>query len=466
MSFRFFRMYLKVPVVLLALIEAGLFFFAPYQAAALRFGSAVADNATPTGQLWPTAVLFSAVTVLSLFAMGLYTTRQRSTRTGMVLRIFAGVLIASALSALVYYLVPNLEIGRGMLALTAGVAIAGSIIARMLFDHIVDQDLFKRRVLVFGAGRRAASLLELRRRSDQRGFRIVGFIPTEGDEPAAPLERVLPRPDDLYSWVIKNPIDEIVVAMDDRRRGFPMHEFLECRLAGIDIIELPSFLERETGKVRLDVLNPSWIIFGEGFRATQLERWLERGFDIVASMLLLTLALPLMLVTAIAIMFEDGWKAPVLYRQRRVGQHGQVFDVLKFRSMGIDAERAGEARWAVKDDPRVTYVGGLIRKTRIDELPQLCNVLRGEMSFVGPRPERPEFVEQLEERIPYYRERHSVKPGITGWAQLCYPYGSSERDALEKLQYDLYYVKNRSLLFDLAILVQTVEVVLWGKGAR
>jgi len=465
MSFRFFRMYLKVPVVLLALIEAALFVFAPYQAAALRFGSAVSDNVTPTGQLWPTAVLFSAVTVLSLFAMGLYTTRQRSTRTGMVLRIVAGVLNAAALSALLYYLVPNLEIGRGMLALTAGVAIAGSMIARMLFDHIVDQDLFKRRVLVYGAGRRAASLLELRRRSDQRGFRIVGFIRTEGDDAGTSMERTLPRPEDLYSWVIKNPIDEIVVAMDDRRRGFPMHEFLECRLAGIDIIELPSFLERETGKVRLDVLNPSWIIFGEGFRASQVERWLERGFDLVASSVLLLLGLPLMFAATIAIMIEDGWQAPVLYRQRRVGQHGRVFDVFKFRSMSEDAESTG-ATWAVKDDPRVTRVGAIIRKSRIDELPQLCNVLRGEMSFVGPRPERPEFVEQLEERIPYYRERHSVKPGITGWAQLCYPYGSSERDALEKLQYDLYYVKNRSLLFDLAILVQTVEVVLWGKGAR
>jgi sugar transferase (PEP-CTERM system associated) len=405
------------------------------------------------------------VTVLSLFAMGLYTTRQRSTRTGMVLRIVAGMLLSVVLSVLIYYLVPNLEIGRGMLALTAGVAVAGSTIARMLFDHIVDQDLFKRRVLVYGAGRRAASLLELRRRSDQRGFRIVGFMPTEGDDPGAPPERTLQRPDDLYAWVMRNPVDEIVVAMDDRRRGFPMHEFLECRLGGIDIIELPSFLERETGKVRLDVLNPSWIIFGEGFRASQLERWLERGFDLFASTALLLLTLPIMFAAAIAIMIEDGWNSPVLYRQRRVGQHGRLFDVLKFRSMSVDAERMG-AIWAVKNDPRVTRVGSVIRKMRIDELPQLVNVLRGEMSFVGPRPERPEFVEQLEERIPYYRERHSVKPGITGWAQLCYPYGSSERDALEKLQYDLYYVKNRSLLFDLAILVQTVEVVLWRKGAR
>src|SRR5688572_29927517 len=466
MSFRFFRMYLKVPVVLLALIEAGLFFFAPYQAAALRFGSAVADNATPTGQLWPTALLFSVVTVISLFAMGLYTTRQRSTRTGMVLRIFAGVLNAAALSALVYYLVPNLEIGRGMLALTACVAVAGSIIARMLFDHIVDQDLFKRRVLVYGAGRRAASLLELRRRSDQRGFRIIGFIRTEGDETAAPSERILQRPDDLYAWVVQNPIDEIVVAMDDRRRGFPMHEFLECRLAGIEILELPTFLERETGKVRLDVLNPSWIIFGEGFRASLLQRVVERTVDIVVSLALLTLAAPAILLTALAIKFEEGLDAPILYRQRRVGQHGVVFDVLKFRSMRVNAEQPGQAIWAARDDPRVTRVGSFMRKTRIDELPQLVNVLRGDMSFVGPRPERPEFVQKLEHTIPYYRERHSVKPGITGWAQLCYPYGSSEKDALEKLQYDLYYVKNRSLLFDLAILVQTVEVVLWGKGAR
>jgi sugar transferase (PEP-CTERM system associated) len=231
------------------------------------------------------------------------------------------------------------------------------------------------------------------------------------------------------------------------------------------VVELPTFLERETGKVRLDAVNPSWIIFGEGFRASPLQAVLERGFDIGASLALLVLALPVMLLTIVAIRIEDGWKAPVFYRQTRVGRHSEPFDVLKFRSMTVNAEQ-GAAVWAVRDDPRVTRVGSIIRKTRIDELPQLVNVLRGDMSFVGPRPERPEFVEQLELKIPYYRERHTVKPGITGWAQLCYPYGSSEKDAVEKLQYDLYYVKNRSLIFDFAILVQTVEVVLWGKGAR
>ncbi|PZN26149.1 MAG: sugar transferase, partial [Proteobacteria bacterium] len=217
--------------------------------------------------------------------------------------------------------------------------------------------------------------------------------------------------------------------------------------------------------VRLDVLNPSWMIFSEGFRQGRIHSTLERTFDILASLILLVVALPVMLLTALAIKLTEGLGAPIFYRQVRVGQYGRPFELLKFRSMRVDAENDGP-RWAEKNDSRITPVGSFIRMTRIDELPQILNVLRGEMSFVGPRPERPEFVAQLNERIPYYRERHIIKPGITGWAQLCYPYGSSEQDALEKLQYDLFYVKNHSLLFYLAILVQTVEVIVWGKGAR
>jgi sugar transferase (PEP-CTERM system associated) len=254
--------------------------------------------------------------------------------------------------------------------------------------------------------------------------------------------------------------------MDDRRAGFPMDELLECRLEGVDIVELVTFLERETGKVRLDILNPSWMIFSEGFRQGRIHTSLERAFDVLASLTLLVVAAPLMLLTMIAIKLTEGPRASIFYRQVRVGQYGKPFKLLKFRSMREDAERDGKAQWAQKNDTRVTRIGGFIRMTRIDELPQILNVLRGEMSFVGPRPERPEFVEQLNERIPYYRERHSIKPGITGWAQLCYPYGSSESDAIEKLQYDLFYVKNHSLLFYLAILVQTVEVIVWRKGAR
>lgn len=307
----------------------------------------------------------------------------------------------------------------------------------------------------------------LRRRSDRRGFMVVGYLTAEGDAPGEiPGSLWLRNDRGLPSLCSDLNVDEIVVAMDDRRISFPMEELLECRLRGIEITDLASFLERETGKLRLDILNPSWIVFSEGFQNGRLNGILERLLDITASLALLLITLPLMLLTAIAIKLEDGLRARILYRQIRVGQYGRRFELLKFRSMTENAEADGRPQWAKLDDPRVTLVGSFIRKTRIDELPQIFNVLRGHMSFVGPRPERPEFVSHLNDRIPYYRERHAVKPGITGWAQLCYPYGSSEHDAVEKLQYDLFYVKNHSPLFYLAIVVQTVEVILWRKGAR
>jgi sugar transferase (PEP-CTERM system associated) len=237
-------------------------------------------------------------------------------------------------------------------------------------------------------------------------------------------------------------------------------------LSGVAVIDIVDFLERESGKVRLDVLNPSWIIFSPGFDRSRFRETSKRALDVVASIALLVVALPLMVLTIAAIKIEDGLGAPVLYRQQRVGRGGRLFNVLKFRSMRTDAEQPGQAVWARKQDARVTRIGAFIRKVRIDELPQVVNVLKGDMSLVGPRPERPEFVASLEDRIPYYRERHCVKPGITGWAQLCYPYGSSEHDAAEKLQYDLYYIKNHSFVFDLMILLQTAEVVLWGQGGR
>ena len=319
---------------------------------------------------------------------------------------------------------------------------------------------------MYGAGKRAQGIVQLRRRSDQRGFKIVGYIAASEKEEGrvADESKLVTLDDSLLAYCQANAIDEVVIAMDNRRRAFPIAELLDCRLAGIDILEVTSFLERETGKVKLDVLNPSWIIFSDGFRSSALTDALKRSVDILASLLLFVASSPIMLLAAAAIFLESG--GPVLYRQTRVGLTGRHFQLLKFRSMVVDAERDGAPQWAAKNDARVTAVGAFIRKCRIDELPQAINVLRGDMSLVGPRPERPEFVEQLAESIPYYHERHCVKPGITGWAQLLYPYGSSEKDALEKLQYDLYYVKNRSVLIDLMILLQTVEVVFLGKGAR
>jgi sugar transferase (PEP-CTERM system associated) len=399
--------------------------------------------------------------------MGLYNARQRSRLIGLVARVAASVFGGTMVIAIVFYLFPALQMDRASLLGAALIAFVGAAIVRFVFDNMVDEEVFKRRVLVYGAGKRGQSIARLRRRSDRRGFMTVGFVPAEGDDPnGVPEVQKLRDSDDLLSVCHEHRVDEIVVAMDDRRRRFPMEQLLECRLEGVDIVELVSFLERETGKVRLDVLNPSWMIFAEGFRQGRIHGTLERAFDVLASLALLTVALPVMLVTALAIKLVEGWSATIFYRQVRVGQGGRPFQLLKFRSMREDAERDGKPQWAQKNDNRVTAIGSFIRMTRIDELPQIFNVLRGEMSFVGPRPERPEFVAQLNERIPYYRERHSIKPGITGWAQLCYPYGSSEQDAIEKLQYDLFYVKNHTLLFYLAIIVQTVEVIVWGKGAR
>ena len=306
----------------------------------------------------------------------------------------------------------------------------------------------------------------MRRSSDQRGFVAVGFVQPPGEELALSPDRQVYSGEVLLDLCTRHEVDEIVVAMSERREAFPIRELLDCRLAGIDVTDLSTFLERETGRVRLDVLNPSWLIFGEGFKRGSFRLQSARVIDLLAASALFILTCPLMVATVVAIKLEDGWRAPIFYQQERVGFGGRIFRLLKFRSMRIDAEAGGQPIWAQKNDTRVTHVGSVIRKLRIDELPQILNVLKGEMGLVGPRPERPQFVKQLAEKIPFYVERHSVKPGITGWAQLCYPYGSSERDALEKLQYDLYYIKNSSLLFDLAILAQTLEVVVMGKGAR
>lgn len=463
---RILGQHLRTQLLVVALFEGIIFFIAPYIAASLRLQESIAEIESVHGPLWSRGAAFCVVMMLSLLSMGLYSSRQRAGLEGIAVRLAAGAVASFISLACIYYLIPEEMIGRGILAITVAIGFAGCVLTRSSMSKLVDENIFKRRIVVFGAGVRAFSISQLRRRTDQRGFYIVGFIASEGDVLAVPPERILTQSDSLLELCRRMDVDEIVVAMDDRRRAFPVEELLSCRFNNIDVVDLPSFLERETGKVRLDILNPSWMIFADGFSRSTLRQFSTRSFDIIASFALLIVAWPLMLFTALAIKLEDGIGAPVLYRQTRVGFEGRTFDVLKFRSMRVDAEKDGRAQWAKKEDRRVTRVGSISRSIRLDELPQIFNVLAGDMSFVGPRPERPEFVAQLSERIPYYRERHFVKPGITGWAQLCYPYGSSEQDAAEKLQYDLYYVKNHSLLFDLSILLQTAEVIFWRKGAR
>jgi sugar transferase (PEP-CTERM system associated) len=462
---RIFRFHVALPIVALALIEAVVLLFVPYLAAALRFGGHISAAEATTGPLWPRAVVFVLSLMISMLAMGLYSTRLRANYFGVLLRIAASVFATTVLMVLFFYLFEQrFYLSRGLTAIMALLGFVAAALVRLIFVAYVNEDIFKRRVLVYGCGRQASSILQLRRRADQRGFLVVGYMRAPGDRLFVPAERLLAAEGSLLQFARRHAVHEIVVAVDDRRRAFPVQELLECRLGGIDVIDIVSFLERETGRVRLDVLNPSWFIFSDGFRRDPLRLVSKRAFDVIASLGLLLITWPVMLIVAVAIKIEDGFSAPALYRQARVGLEERVFEVLKFRSMSTDAELDGQARWADMDDARVTRVGAVLRKLRLDELPQIINVLKGDMSFVGPRPERPEFVKALNEKIPYYRERHCVKPGITGWAQLCYPYGSSEHDAMEKLQYDLYYVKNHSLLFDIVILLQTVEIIFWGKG--
>ncbi len=465
MRIRLIGEHVHFSIAVLAAVELAVCCLAFIVAARVRFGAGLNLFEETYGPLWPRALVFSVVMVMCLMAFGLYSARQRARAFGLAVRIIAAILAGIAVTVVVWYIAPAMRIGRGVMLLASVASLASIGLTRTAFTRLVREDVFKRRVLVYGSGQGASAIAELRRRSDRRGFTLVGYVKADGETRALPIT-TLDASLGLFQLCERYDVDEVVVAMDDRRRNFPLRELLECRLTGVDVTELLTFLERETGRVRIDVLNPSWLIFGPGFRRDPLRLFSSRALDVIASVVILTLSLPVMLLSALAIVIEDRWRAPVFYRQARVGRGGHTFELLKFRSMALDAETDGQARWAEKDDPRVTGVGAIIRRLRIDELPQLLNVLRGQMSLVGPRPERPHFVSELAQKIPYYVERHCVKPGITGWAQLCYPYGSSEQDAIEKLQYDLYYIKNNSLLFDLSILLQTVEVVFMGKGAR
>jgi sugar transferase (PEP-CTERM system associated) len=467
MKIRLLNQYLNLSLALLAVVETALILGAAITVEVLFHGMTFRDLLAAWPELLPKMLFFTLCVGLTLTAMGLYNSRQRARTLGLVLRAIVAHVLALVAMALFAYFIPPLRPAPSQLLAWTTLSLVFVVMIRTVEGVLLDEEVFKRRVLVYGAGQRAQSLAQLRRRADQRGFFIAGFMPAPGEQLLVEPEKLLAADVQQLRQLAKDlRIDEIVVAMDDRRREFPVRELLDCRLAGVEIVDLVSFLERETGRVHLDVLNPSWIIFSEGFRRDGLRQASKRAFDVVASFALVLVTWPFMLFTAIAILIEDGVRAPILYRQRRVGLDGHDFDVLKFRSMRTDAERDGKARWATGSDDRVTRVGRFIRKVRIDELPQFFNVLRGDMSFVGPRPERPQFVAELSDSIPYYAERHCAKPGITGWAQICYPYGASEKDSLEKLQYDLYYLKNQSLLFDMMILLQTVEVVLLGKGGR
>jgi sugar transferase (PEP-CTERM system associated) len=463
-KFRLFGHYIHAQFILLALVEFCFLIGANYLT--YRWLSSGVSEQELLMQL-PHIVGISLVFIIFMVAMGLYSGRQRQSFFGVLSRIVVALLFGTATLSLIFVIFPSLSFDKGMLAAFALTSLYCLGALHALFFTFIDGRILSRRILVIGTGKRASYIDDLRHKTDVRGFDQIGFIaPNVTQHVHVKPEKILSLTTDFCDFALENDIDEIVIALDDRRQALPTDELLNCRMSGMDVIDMLNFLEREMGLLQLDLISPGWLIHAAGFKRNIFRSMIKRSFDIIASGFLLLVFLPLIILTAIAIFIESLGKEPVLYFQKRIGLGGKPFNVIKFRSMQTTAEADGQARWAETNDPRITRVGSFIRKYRLDELPQLWNVFVGEMSLVGPRPERPVFVENLCNINPLYTERHRVKPGLTGWAQLCYPYGASEKDSIEKLKYDLYYVKNHGIFFDFYILMQTVEVVIFKKGSR
>lgn len=458
---------LHVTYIWLAVADLFLFFAACYAAGWFQFTPEPATSVAFHAELPYRAALFSGMTILAMLSMGLYQPRLREGFSGILLRTLCALILVAIGMAVLFLLFPVLRPWRDVFLYAAGMVFVISLITREIFNKTVKLEQFNRQVLVLGAGRRANNIVnKMRRKSDHHGFNIRGYVRVPGEEATAQTGKVITLEQPLSEYVRQHNIHQVVVALDNPRETIPQEELMHCRMRGVSVVDILDFFEEKAGKVLVEEAPAEWFIFARGFKGQFAGGIGKRLFDIVAGLVLLLPALPVMLITMLAIKLEDGISAPVIFRQKRVGLNGRVFNVMKFRSMSIDAEADGKARWATSNDTRVTRVGQVIRKLRIDELPQIFNVLSGDMAFVGPRPERPEFVSELEKEIPFFDKRHCVKPGITGWAQLNYPYGASTTDAKHKLEFDLYYVKNQSLYLDTLVLLRTVEVVVFGKGAK
>jgi sugar transferase (PEP-CTERM system associated) len=419
---------------------------------------------SPDGALWLKAVIVAGVTLLALYLADLYKVDFRIRWVELASRLLVALAASATMTAAIGFSVPPVRLGRLAFIHVFGVIVLGLLGSRSAWIALGPKRRMNHRVLVLGVGRSVAVLPELQF-SGTRPFTILGFLedtPDAADRVPAGFE-LLGKTKDLLSLADELRPDLILVALTEMRRALPAEELLECRLRGINVEEWPTFYEKQTGKILVANLRPSWLIFSDGFVKTETTRMVKRTMDIGLALIGLSLSLPVMALVALAVKLDS--KGPMLFRQKRVGERGRIFVLNKFRSMSVDAERNG-AVWATAGDPRVTRVGRWIRRTRLDELPQFWNVLVGDMSFVGPRPERPEFVGTLQREIPFYMGRHSVKPGITGWAQVRHRYAASVEDSMEKLQYDLYYIKNLSPLLDLVILLSTLQVVLFARGAR
>jgi sugar transferase (PEP-CTERM system associated) len=417
------------------------------------------------GYLVLKALLVVAVVQLSLYYFDLYDLKIFRSNFELAVRLMQSLGVSSIFLAVLYYFFPFLILGRGIFLISLGFMGAVIVSWRMLYNYILKTRKLDQKIMIIGSGSLAKNIAKEIIEKQDTGFKVIGFIT---DNPERIGERlvnpsVIGDQSHILGIATRERVDRIIVALEERRGKFPEGQLLDCKMRGIPIEEGIEFYEHLTGRLQVESLRPSFLIFSDGFKKTRLTMWVKRVSGFAISLIGLTLLSPLVFIVSILIKMDS--HGPVFYRQKRVGENGKIFRLIKFRSMVEKAEANGPV-WAGENDSRVTRVGGWIRRLRIDEIPQMLNVLRGDMSFVGPRPERPFFVEKLKEEIPYYDQRFSVKPGITGWAQIKYPYGASKEDALEKLKYDLYYIKNMSHLFDLLIIFETVKVVLFRKGAR
>lgn len=460
---RIFKHYIPKSILYLAVFESVLLYLIIWLAQTLR--SIQIGDATPAiSDYIEEKIFFVLVVYLVFLATGLYRLETCRDIKFSVVRLVVSMLLAFVAVSVGLYMFPNVDIWRSVIFYAFILTFFVILLSRIFFLKLVDHRSIEKRVIVLGAGKRALKVLESNNNATSN-VKFKAFLQMNDQETEIKDALKFKDLESLQGLVDQEACQEIVVAIEERRGNLPVSELLSCKVNGTYISDAASFIEQQVGMLNLEMFNPSWMIFSDGFdNSKKIDLFLKRGFDIIASATLLILSVPLLILTTIAIKLTS--KGPVFYKQERVGLMEENFDVLKFRSMTVNAEEDGVPKWAQKNDTRVTLVGNVIRKTRIDEIPQIFNVLKGDMSFVGPRPERPYFVKQLAEKIPMYDKRHTVKPGITGWAQLNYPYGASEEDSKRKLEYDLYYIKNYSIFLDLLILVQTIRVVLWPDGAR
>ncbi len=460
---RLFKHYIPRAVLLLGLLDFLLLLVAGEFGWRLRIGQ-IGSLVEPIGGRIPQLLTFAIAVQCALIAVGTFSAESLQSLRHGVARMLVAMSLSMIFISMLFFILPELSLWRSITVYAIGIAFVLLFLTHLVFGGLFGGDAFKRRVLVLGAGARANRVLQLSLRPGA-GFIVVGHV--DMGECEQVVKEAILRADieSLADHVKQQNVGEVVLSLQERRNAMPVADLLRIRTTGVHVNEVSTFLERETGRVDLRSVNPSWLIFSDGFSSgRRLSTWAKRAFDIVVSLILLTISAPLILIGVLAVKLDS--KGPAFFSQTRVGHYGLPFEIVKLRSMRTDAEVAGKAVWAEKNDPRVTRVGRIIRKLRIDELPQVWMVLKGEMSFVGPRPERPQFVAELETQIPYYAERHVVKPGITGWAQINYPYGANLDDARQKLEYDLYYAKNYTPFLDLLIILQTVHVLLWPEGAR